>query len=100
MNMHISFINHHDRAPERRFPYALNDCFDTLRWASAKHIYIHVVMKNWALSCSLWANVMQCRENAASIGADASKVILNGSSAGGNLVGHFIAQRVFHDSGF
>ncbi|KAM0254473.1 hypothetical protein ACHAQJ_006755 [Trichoderma viride] len=45
-------------APEYRFPYSLNDCFDALKW---------------------------CGENAESLGADASKIILNGSSAGGNL---------------
>ncbi|RFU78357.1 esterase lipase thioesterase [Trichoderma arundinaceum] len=46
-------------APEFRFPYALNDCFDALKW---------------------------CSKNAELLGADGSKIIINGSSAGGNLL--------------
>ncbi|KAM0472996.1 hypothetical protein ACHAPX_008359 [Trichoderma viride] len=55
----------------RQFPYALNDCFDALIW---------------------------CRDNAASIGADASKIILNGSSAGGNLAS--VVALMARDEGF
>lgn len=44
--MHISFIHHDNRAPEHRFPYALNDCFDTLTWVGAVHTCIHVVTQD------------------------------------------------------
>ncbi|KAL6689777.1 esterase [Trichoderma pleuroticola] len=46
------------QAPEHRFPFAPNDCCDALKW---------------------------CSKNSALFGADSSKIILNGSSAGGNL---------------
>ncbi|KAF7545156.1 hypothetical protein G7046_g9627 [Stylonectria norvegica] len=45
-------------APEFRFPYSVNDCFDALKWAKA---------------------------NASSLGADSEKIILAGGSAGGQL---------------
>lgn len=45
-------------APEHRFPIPLHDCFDALVW---------------------------CRDNAATLGIDADKIIVGGDSAGGNL---------------
>ncbi|RDW85965.1 hypothetical protein BP5796_04290 [Coleophoma crateriformis] len=45
-------------APEYPFPYPINDCFDTLKW---------------------------CKANAASLGINPEKIIIGGSSAGGNL---------------
>ncbi|KAL5090091.1 hypothetical protein Trisim1_004616 [Trichoderma cf. simile WF8] len=59
------------QAPEYKFPYAANDCFDALKW---------------------------CGKNAASLGADASKIILNGSSAGGNLAS--VVAIMARDEGF
>jgi acetyl esterase/lipase len=46
-------------APEYKFPYAVNDCFDALKW---------------------------CAANAERLGVDKNKIILAGGSAGGNLV--------------
>ncbi|KAM5352564.1 hypothetical protein ACJ41O_005286 [Fusarium nematophilum] len=45
-------------APEFRFPYSVNDCFDGLKWSKA---------------------------NASSLGVDPEKIIVAGGSAGGNL---------------
>ncbi|KAL4794081.1 alpha/beta hydrolase fold-domain-containing protein [Aspergillus venezuelensis] len=45
-------------APEFPFPYAVNDSFDALQW---------------------------CRENAKSLGIDYNRVIVGGSSSGGNI---------------
>ncbi|CAM1500811.1 Fc.00g099730.m01.CDS01 [Cosmosporella sp. VM-42] len=45
-------------APEFRFPYSVNDCFDSLKWSKA---------------------------NAATLGVDPEKIILAGGSAGCNL---------------
>ncbi|KAI6784203.1 uncharacterized protein J7T54_004749 [Emericellopsis cladophorae] len=46
------------RAPEWRFPYAANDCFDALQW---------------------------CQKNASTLNVDPAKTLLNGGSAGGGL---------------
>ena len=46
-------------APEYRFPYAVNDCYDGIKW---------------------------CVENAERLGVDKKKIALSGGSAGGNLV--------------
>ncbi|KAL3440690.1 alpha/beta hydrolase fold-domain-containing protein [Aspergillus insuetus] len=45
-------------APELPFPYAVNDSFDALQW---------------------------CRQNADALGIDANRVIVGGSSSGGNI---------------
>jgi acetyl esterase/lipase len=45
-------------APEYPYPYPINDCFDIMKWA---------------------------KENPSTLGVDPSKVIIGGSSAGGNL---------------
>lgn len=45
-------------APEWRFPYAANDCFDALQW---------------------------CQKNASVLNVDPAKTLLNGGSAGGGL---------------
>ncbi|BCS25199.1 alpha/beta hydrolase [Aspergillus puulaauensis] len=45
-------------APEYPFPYAVNDSFDALQW---------------------------CRENAADLGIDPQRVVVGGSSSGGNI---------------
>jgi acetyl esterase/lipase len=47
------------RAPEYKFPYAINDCFDVLTW---------------------------CKSNATEIGINPEKIIVAGGSAGGNIV--------------
>ncbi len=46
-------------APEHRFPYSVNDCYDAMKW---------------------------CVENAERLGVDKNKICLSGGSAGGNLV--------------
>lgn len=65
-------------APEYRFPYAINDCFDTLLWVSVAipRVY-HVV----------YADQLQCKKNASELGIDPEKIVVAGGSAGGNIVG-------------
>ena len=46
-------------APEYKFPYAVNDCYDAMKWTV---------------------------ENAEKLGVDKNKMLLSGGSAGGNLV--------------
>ncbi|KAE8361109.1 alpha/beta hydrolase fold-domain-containing protein [Aspergillus caelatus] len=45
-------------APEYQFPYAVNDCFDAMQW---------------------------CRQNADTLGINPMKIIVGGSSSGGNI---------------
>ncbi|RDW74849.1 hypothetical protein BP6252_05991 [Coleophoma cylindrospora] len=52
-------------APEYPFPYPINDCFDTLKW---------------------------CKANAASLGINPEKIIVGGSSAGGNLTASVVMR--------
>ncbi|OAL33235.1 hypothetical protein AYO20_07552 [Fonsecaea nubica] len=49
-------------APEYKFPYAVNDCFDALKWATHK-----------------------CKANASDLGIDPGSIIVAGGSAGGNI---------------
>lgn len=58
-------------APERRYPYALNQCYDVVKWASAGH---------------------------EALGTDPARTALCGHSAGGNLVaGIAILNNLRHD---
>lgn len=59
-------------APEHKFPAAMNDAYDAAQWAS---------------------------ENAQSLGADASKLIVAGDSAGGNLAA-VVALRARDEAAF
>lgn len=47
------------RAPEYRFPYAINDCYDILLW---------------------------CKGNASTLGIDPNYIIVSGGSSGANIV--------------
>lgn len=57
------------RAPEFRFPYAIHDSFDALKW---------------------------CKENAEQLGVDPNRIIVAGSSAGGNMVRRTPSQPQYH----
>ncbi|KAK4989958.1 hypothetical protein LTR50_002869 [Elasticomyces elasticus] len=53
-------------APEYKFPYAINDCFDVLKW---------------------------CKSNASSLGINPERIVVGGGSAGGNIAS-VLAQMV------
>lgn len=65
-------------APEYKFPYAANDCFDALRWASpAKTPVLTKTSDN-----------SQCKSNASALGINPDAIVVAGGSAGGNIVRH------------
>jgi acetyl esterase/lipase len=62
-------------APEFRFPYAVNDCFDVLKWVSFSDTRMGTQLTN-----------LQCKANPSTLGVNPETIILSGGSAGGNLV--------------
>lgn len=67
-------------APEYKFPYAVNDCFDVLKWVSR----ILAALLDLSFKCPV--NRLQCKTNASTLGINPEKIIVAGGSAGGNIV--------------
>jgi acetyl esterase/lipase len=63
-------------APEFKFPYAINDCFDVLKWV------FHASPGNWVFLTM----ISQCKANYSILGINPETIVLSGGSAGGNLV--------------
>lgn len=57
-----------NRAPEYKYPYAVNDCFDVLKW---------------------------CKSNAEELGINPEKIIVGGGSSGGNIASTSIFQSLY-----
>ena len=70
-------------APEYRYPYAVNDCFDVLKWVSRDLAALLVL----SFECPI--NRLQCKTNASTLGINPEKIIVAGGSAGGNIVSPF-----------
>lgn len=65
-------------APEYKFPYAVNDCFDALKWVDSACCDVYIEA----------SNTSQCKSNASSLGINPESIIVAGGSAGGNIVSH------------
>jgi acetyl esterase/lipase len=63
------------RAPKFRFPYALKDCLDVLKW-----------VRFVTLSREIQLIHVQCQDNASVLGIDSERIVVAGGSAGGNIV--------------
>lgn len=58
VNRPLQYANTENRGPEDKYPYAVNDCFDALKW---------------------------CSEHASELGINPKRIVVGGTSAGGNL---------------